>query len=204
MILYWNSYACFHKWICELHWHLSVSRIRRKQRQLNSQTWREPGGIVGNWRISCLSCLKDNLIGPWSNLYKKLINLRCDFLTLSFYFIFILYVFTCGSIKFLYASHWLEWYAFCYILFVVWSFVNYMVKSCLISWVGGTWTIVPPVAPLRPHTILWLFKANNDHWIWGNGEGWLNWLCLYIYIYIYVLFYFFSLDIQVTNMACVV
>jgi hypothetical protein len=47
-----------------LYYQLFASRIRREHNQLNNQMWREPGGIVVNWRISCSSYLKGNQIGP--------------------------------------------------------------------------------------------------------------------------------------------
>lgn len=50
--------------ICNLYFLFYTSRIRRDHNQLNNQTLREPGGIVGNWKISCSSYLKDNQIGP--------------------------------------------------------------------------------------------------------------------------------------------
>lgn len=38
--------------------------------------WKELEGIVGSWKISCLSSLRGNLIGHSSSLFKRLINLR--------------------------------------------------------------------------------------------------------------------------------
>ena len=49
---------------CNVYCQFYTSRIRREHNQLNNQTLREPGGIVGNWKISCSSYLKDNQIGP--------------------------------------------------------------------------------------------------------------------------------------------